>query len=173
MDLVVTVSIHRNLLWILWVMWAYVGICYGKRPKFVHVNLGTCLSFLAFVLHAIIPDASISGTFTSPLTHTQTKELISIAYLFIKSFSIIYCSLGDLHYFLRIKVIRIPKGILISQWHYVLSMLFKFGMADCKPISAPLDRNVKLPQGSGKACNTTRFRQIVRSLIYLTIMTGS
>ena len=40
--------------------------------------------------------------------------------------------LGDPHYFLGIEVIRPPVGILISQCHYVLSMLFKFGMADCK-----------------------------------------
>ena len=52
--------------------------------------------------------------------------------------------LGDLHYFLGIEVIRTPEGILISQRHYALNMLFKFGMADCKPISTPLDRNVKL-----------------------------
>ena len=51
--------------------------------------------------------------------------------------------LGDLHYFLRIEVIRTPEGILISQRHYVLSMLFKFGMADCKSVSTPLDRTVK------------------------------
>ena len=36
--------------------------------------------------------------------------------------------LRDLHYFLEIEVIHTPKGILISQRHYVLSMLFKFGM---------------------------------------------
>ena len=52
--------------------------------------------------------------------------------------------LGDLHYFLRIEVIRTPEGILISQHHYALNMLFKFGMANCKPISTPLDRNAKL-----------------------------
>ena len=50
--------------------------------------------------------------------------------------------LGDLNYFLRIEVIRTPEGILISQRHYVLSMLFKFGMADCKTVSTPLDRYV-------------------------------
>ena len=54
--------------------------------------------------------------------------------------------LGDLHYFLGVEVIRTPEGILISQRHYVLSMLFKFGMADCKSISTPLDRTVKLPR---------------------------
>ena len=65
--------------------------------------------------------------------------------------------LGDLHYFLEIEVIRNPKGILISQRHYVMSMLFKFDMADCKSISTPLDRNVKLRPDSGKACDPKRF----------------
>ena len=42
-------------------------------------------------------------------------------------------------------------------------------MADCKSISTPLDRTVKLRPDSGKVCDPTRFRQIVGSLIYLTI----
>ena len=50
--------------------------------------------------------------------------------------------LGYLHYLLGIEVIRTPEGILISQCHYVLRMLFKFGMADCKSISTPLYRTV-------------------------------
>jgi hypothetical protein len=48
-------------------------------------------------------------------------------------------------------------------------MLFKFEMANCKPISTPLDRTVKVHPDSGKVCDPTRFRQIVGSLIYLTI----
>ena len=47
--------------------------------------------------------------------------------------------LGNLHYFLGIEVISTPEGILISQRNYMLSMLFKFGMADCKIVSTPLD----------------------------------
>ena len=66
--------------------------------------------------------------------------------------------LGDLHYFLGIEVIRTPEGILISQHHYVLSMLFRFGMADCKSVSTPLDRTVKLRPDSGEVCDPTRFR---------------
>ena len=77
--------------------------------------------------------------------------------------------LGDLHYILGIKVIRTPEGILISQQHYMLSMLFKFGMADCKSVLTPLDRTVKLRPDTGKVCDPTRFCQIVGSLIYLTI----
>ena len=77
--------------------------------------------------------------------------------------------LGDRHYFLGIEVTRTPKGILISQRHYMLSMLFKFGMADYKSVSTPLDRTVKLRPDTGKICDSTRFRQIVGSLTYLTI----
>ena len=77
--------------------------------------------------------------------------------------------LGDLHYFLEIEVICTPERMLISQSHYALSMLFKFGMADYKSISTPLDRNVKLRQDSGKACNPTRFQHIIGSLIYFMI----
>ena len=77
--------------------------------------------------------------------------------------------LGDLHYFLEIEVIRTPKGILIIQHHYVLNMLFKFGMMDCKSVMTSLDKNITLRLGSETASDATRFRQIVGSLIYLMI----
>ena len=76
--------------------------------------------------------------------------------------------LGNLHYFLRIDVIHTLEGIFISQ-HHALNMPFKFRMVDCKPISTPMDKNVKLRRDSKKSCDPTRFRQIVGSLIYLTI----
>ena len=50
-----------------------------------------------------------------------------------------------------------------------MSMLIKFRMTDCKSIATPLDRNVKLRPESGTSCDLKRFRQIVGSLIYLTI----
>ena len=65
--------------------------------------------------------------------------------------------LGDLHYFLRIEVIRTLEGILISQQHYVLSVLFKFGMTECKSVLTPLDQNVKLRAESGMTCDPKRF----------------
>ena len=34
--------------------------------------------------------------------------------------------LGDLHYFLEIEVIHAPDGILLSQQHYMLNMLYRF-----------------------------------------------
>ena len=77
--------------------------------------------------------------------------------------------LNDLHYFLGIEVIQTPEGFLLSQRHYVLNLLYKFGMTECKSISTPLDRNMKLTADSGKFCEPTQYRQIIGSLIYLTI----
>mgnify|MGYP000229260176 CR=1 FL=1 len=65
--------------------------------------------------------------------------------------------LGDLHYFLGIEVIHTPDDILLSQCHYVLNMLYKFSMTDCRPISTPLDRHLKLRPDSGATCNETWF----------------
>ena len=42
-------------------------------------------------------------------------------------------------------------------------------MTDCKSVSTPLDRTVKLHPDSGKVCDPKRFRQIVESHKYLTI----
>ena len=77
--------------------------------------------------------------------------------------------LGDLHYFLWIEVIYTPNGILLTQRHYVLNMLYKFGMMYCQSVSTPLHQNLKLCHDSGEAYNEKRFRQTVGSIIYLTI----
>ena len=49
-------------------------------------------------------------------------------------------------------------------------MLSKYGMADCKPISMPLDVNAKMSAHMGDVLeNATMYTKIVGSLIYLTI----
>ena len=101
------------------------------------------------------------------ITGADLGEIDGVKLQFAASFDM--KDLGDLHYFLGIEVIRTPEGILISQRHYVLRILFKFEMADCKSASTPLDRTIKLRPDSGKVCDPMRFRQIVGSLIYLTI----
>ena len=51
-----------------------------------------------------------------------------------------------------------------------MDMLSKYGMADCKPISMPLDVNAKLSAEKGDVVeDVTMYRKIVGSLIYLTI----
>ena len=48
----------------------------------------------------------------------------------------------ELHYFLGIEAIRTPAGIMISQRHYILNLLYKLGMTACKFVATPLDRNL-------------------------------
>ena len=76
----------------------------------------------------------------------------------------------ELHYILRIEVIWTLDDIMISQLHYILNLLFRFGMTECKPIATPLDRNLKLDADSDtEECEPTNYRKLVRILIYLTI----
>jgi hypothetical protein len=78
--------------------------------------------------------------------------------------------LGELSYFLVIEVIQSPKGIWLLQKQNALNKLFKYGMMGCKPISIPLEQNVKLSVDEGDLVeDTTMYRRIVGSLIYMTI----
>ena len=59
---------------------------------------------------------------------------------------------------------------MLSQQHYILNLLYKFGITECKPITNPLDRNLNLDVESGtEECELTFYRRLVGSLIYLTI----
>jgi hypothetical protein len=79
--------------------------------------------------------------------------------------------LGKLHYFFGIEVIQFPKGIWLLQRKYALNKLSEYGMMGCKPISIPLEQNVKLSADEGGLVeDTTKYRHIVRNLIYMTII---
>ena len=76
----------------------------------------------------------------------------------------------DLRYFLGIEIIRTPDGIWMSQRWYIVGMLSKYGMTDCKPISMPLDQNGKASTDAGCVLeDPTLYRKMVGSLIYISI----
>jgi len=78
--------------------------------------------------------------------------------------------LGELHYFFDIELIQFPKGIWLLQRQYALNKLSEYGMTGYKPISIPLEQNVKLSADVGDLVeDTTMYRRIVGSLIYMTI----
>jgi hypothetical protein len=78
--------------------------------------------------------------------------------------------LGELRYFFGIEVIQSPKGIWLLQRQYALNKLSEYGMTGCKPISIPLEQNVKLSANEEDLVeDTTMYRRIVGSLIYMTI----
>ncbi|MCO5579906.1 hypothetical protein L7F22_033772 [Adiantum nelumboides] len=67
-------------------------------------------------------------------------------------------------------MMRNEGGIWLLQKKYVLDMLMKYGMADCKSISTPLDQNLKLRIDEGEVLDdATMYRRIVDNFIYMTI----
>ena len=78
--------------------------------------------------------------------------------------------LGILSYFLGLEVTSSSDGYYLSQAKYTCDLLFKSPITDNKTISTPLEYNVKLTPLDGEPIsNATRYRQLVGSLIYLTI----
>jgi len=77
--------------------------------------------------------------------------------------------LGELRYFLGIEVIQSPKRIWLLQRQYALNKLSEYGMMGCKPISIPLDVKLNVDERD-LVEDTTMYRHIVGSLIYMTII---
>lgn len=76
--------------------------------------------------------------------------------------------LGNLKYFIGIEVLRSKKGIFISQRKYILDLLPKTNMLDCKPNETPIMANHGLQTIDGaKQADKDQYRRMVGKLIYL------
>jgi hypothetical protein len=76
---------------------------------------------------------------------------------------------GELHHFLGMHVQRCPTGLFLSQRQYILEILARAGMEDCKPCSTPVDTNPKVSAAAGSPVeNATDFRSLAGALQYLT-----
>ncbi|XP_070662215.1 uncharacterized mitochondrial protein AtMg00810-like [Malus domestica] len=77
--------------------------------------------------------------------------------------------LGELHYFLGIQVIKTATGLFLSQSKYILDLLQKVEMVDCKPCDTPCLPYNRLVKDDGTPYNNpTAYRSIVGALQYLT-----
>ena len=77
--------------------------------------------------------------------------------------------LGMMHYFLGIEVWQSSTSIFISQKKYVGEILDRFQMKDCNPVNTPSEFDLKLHKDDGgKKVDSTLYKQIVGSLMYLT-----
>ncbi|XP_065629881.1 uncharacterized mitochondrial protein AtMg00810-like [Quercus suber] len=78
--------------------------------------------------------------------------------------------LSTLSYFLGLEVTLSYNGYYLSQAKYASDLLSKAGITDNKIVSTLLEYNVKLTPLDGEPiCDVTRYRQLVSSLIYLTV----
>ena len=76
--------------------------------------------------------------------------------------------LGNLKYFLGIKVLRSRRGIFINQKKYILDLLAETGMLDCKPVETPIVANHRLQSvQDGELVDKELYQKLVGKLIYL------
>jgi len=77
---------------------------------------------------------------------------------------------GFLSYFLSLEVSFDSNGYYLSQVKYAFDLLFQAGITNNKTVDSPLETNVKLWATDGELLpDATLYRQLVGSLIYLTI----
>ena len=78
--------------------------------------------------------------------------------------------LGTLSYFLGLEVTSDADGYYLSQAKYASDLLSRSNLTDSKVVSTPLEPNVKLlPSDGTPLSNPTLYRQLVGSLVYLTV----
>jgi hypothetical protein len=76
--------------------------------------------------------------------------------------------IGPMHYFLGLEVWQEPGHIFLGQGKYVVDILRRFQMEDCRPMSTPVITNwKKLNASKSKLVDPTIYRQLIGSLMYL------
>ncbi|GAB2292881.1 hypothetical protein Dimus_038225 [Dionaea muscipula] len=77
--------------------------------------------------------------------------------------------LGEMSYYLGIKVEQTPEGIFISQQSYICKVLAQFNMSGCNSVSTPISVGTRLSKcGSGEPVDPSIYRSLVGSLRYVT-----
>jgi hypothetical protein len=77
--------------------------------------------------------------------------------------------LGLMHYFLGLEVWQSPERIFLNQGKYVVKILKRFDMLECKSMNIPMETKLELlVDTSLELIDATLYRQIIGSLMYLT-----
>jgi hypothetical protein len=73
-----------------------------------------------------------------------------------------------MHYFLGLEVWQEPGHIFLGQGKYVVDILKRLQMKDCRPMSTPMITNwKKLNAFESELVDPTIYRQLIGSLMYL------
>ncbi|GJU75359.1 retrovirus-related pol polyprotein from transposon TNT 1-94 [Tanacetum coccineum] len=77
--------------------------------------------------------------------------------------------MGELNFFLGLKIKQFEDGIFFSQSKYVKERLKKFSLETAKPIKTPMSSKTKLTRNEeGEPIDDTKYRGMIGSLLYLT-----
>jgi len=100
------------------------------------------------------------------LTASSTAFLNRIVAALCQEFSM--TDMGELHHFLGMTVSSTSDGILLNQRQYMLDLLDRAGMSDCKPCSTPVDTQSKLSADGPPVADPSSYRSLAGALQYLT-----
>ncbi|KAL4020497.1 hypothetical protein IC575_019275 [Cucumis melo] len=107
------------------------------------------------------------ATFSSTITQLGFTSSTHDSALFTHQTS---TGLGNLSYFLSLEISSLPSGYYLSQAKYASDLINRSGISDSATSSTPLDPNVRLTPFDGVPLeDPTLYRQLVGSLIYLTV----
>jgi hypothetical protein len=76
--------------------------------------------------------------------------------------------LGLMHYYLGLEVWQKHGEVFLGQGKYVVKILQKFGMMDCKSMATPMVTDLrKLRDSDSDPVDSSLYRQLIGSLMYL------
>nr|GEV39666.1 ribonuclease H-like domain-containing protein [Tanacetum cinerariifolium] len=106
------------------------------------------------------------------LTGNNINEINNVKKFLSSKFKI--KDLGELKYFLSIKVLKTDKGgLCLSQRKYCLELLHDYGLLESKPVSIPQPENIilahKEKEGDKFLKNITNYQRLIGKLIYMTL----
>jgi hypothetical protein len=81
--------------------------------------------------------------------------------------------LGELRNFLGISITRNDNEMALSQFGYIMKLLTRFGMQDCKGAKTPMNAKLQPEQVEPADCivDTKPYRELIGCLMYLMLCT--
>ena len=100
------------------------------------------------------------------LTGSCSEEVVKFKKVLMNEFEM--TDMGNMIYFLGMKILYSEKGIILHQLTYELEILKRFELTNCKTAITPAETNHKLDSDAeGDDVDATTFKQLVGSLRYL------
>nr|CAN64305.1 hypothetical protein VITISV_026331 [Vitis vinifera] len=77
--------------------------------------------------------------------------------------------MGELNFFLGLQIKQLKEGTFINQAKYIRDLLKRFNMEEAETMKTPMSSSIKLDMDEkGKPVNSTMYRGMIGSLLYLT-----
>ena len=77
--------------------------------------------------------------------------------------------MGELNFFFGLQIKQLKEGNFINQAKYIRDLLKRFNMEEAKTMKTPMSSSIKLDKyEKGKSINSTMYRGMIGSLLYLT-----